>query len=901
MNSFRRWGAGSALLVVLVASSRVAALDEWGGAGRHSDDASLIVGSEFLGHVSYLASDELEGRGTGQAGIDRAAEYIADEFDRLGVEPAGDDNTYFQNLTLRIKQRVGLSTRLAIGTDGGEAQQRLREEADFVPLPATSQGNFEGEVVFAGYGIASRLNDYDDYDGLDVKDKVVLVLRRTPGFGEFGMTDAAFSSKSERAAERGASALMIVNQFGSDEGLYDLSSGRRGRPGQIPVIHISQALTDQMLSAAGMPDLETLQNLIESSRKPASQVLDGVSVKGRVSLRRAQTPARNIVGVIPGTGPQKDEYIVVGGHYDHLGIRNKGKPSFDSEKDISNGADDNASGTAGVMAMAKAFTQGPSPNRSILLMLFTAEELGLLGSRHFSQNPTVPLDQCVAMLNMDMIGRLNNDRLEVGGMRTGEGFEEMVKSLAAKYDLKISDGGGGRGPSDHTNFYTNDIPVLFYFTGIHKQYHRPEDDTHLVNPEGAVRVMRLVADCIDEIDARPVRPAFSTDRRRAAVARQDAGDDEDEPRVAARTPAVEAPPANDRVRLGVVPAPDAEGLVVGRVADGSAAARAGIKAQDRILRIGRQRIGSLEDARDALAGFRPGDSTTIRVVRDGERIRLEVQFGEAEKPVTVAKAPDGRMAESIAGLARQLMAVRSLTASDDSDRSPSAWVNRSDDSVTLLLVFGDVSAMGGPVDRGERVNSPEDGVSALVDFAATCDAGFSISTHLTEGVVMIRAHCKDISATTAGPARGRFDTAGENQAKKKKKEKADAKVAKNAKNGKKEAKKKPNPHADMPDDDAPIASMPPVRLGIMPSYGESEGPGYEISGVVEGGPAERAGMKDDDRILKIGRHPIKNIYNYMDALREYRPGDKVDVTVLRDGKKIKLKITCMDAKPREAA
>ncbi|MCZ6682339.1 MAG: M20/M25/M40 family metallo-hydrolase, partial [Planctomycetota bacterium] len=879
---------------------QVVAFDDWGGAGRHSEDGSLIVGSEFLEHVSYLASDELEGRGTGQVGIDKAAEYIAAEFDRLGVEPAGDDNTYFQDLTLRIKQRVGLSTRLAIGTEGRSPQRRLHAK-DFVPLPSTSQDSFEGEVAFAGFGITSRSNKYDDYDGLDVKDKVVLVLRRTPDFGDFDRGDAAFSSKSARAAERGAAALMIVNQIGNNDGLYDLSAGRRGRAGRIPVIHVTQALADQMLSAAEMPDLETLQNLINSSRKPASQELDGVSVKGRVSLRRAKTPARNIVGVIPGTGPQKDEYIVVGGHYDHLGIRNKGKSSFDSEKDISNGADDNASGTAGVLAMAKAFTQGSRPNRSILLMLYTAEELGLLGSRHYVRNPTVPLEKCVAMINMDMIGRLNKDRLDVGGMRTGEGFEAMVERLAAKYDLKISDGGGGRGPSDHTHFYRNDIPVLFFFTGIHKQYHKPDDDTHLINTEGAVRVMRLVADCIDEIDARPERPEFSTDRRRAAIVRQDVEDDKDAPRVAARGRAGDAPPAGDRVRLGIVPVQDDENLVVGRVVDGTPAARAGIKARDRIVRIGNKRIRSLKDAREALGGFKPGDSTAIRVMRDGERVRLKVQFGEAEKPAAVAKAPDGRIVESVAGLARQLLALRKLTASDDAGDAPSVWVARGDDSVILTFVFGGISAMHGPASRGERVSSPEDGVSAIADFAAGCDAGFSISTRLTDRVLVIRAQRKDGSSTASGRSQDRFDMAAADATKKKakrdkkKKKKADVKVAKKAK------KKKSNPRADLLDDDAPVSSMPPVRLEIMPSYGMSEGPGYEISGVIEGGAAARAGMKDDDRILKIGSHKIKDIHSYMDALRKYRPGDTVEVTVLRNGKKIKLKITCKGSKPREAA
>ncbi|MCA9283449.1 MAG: M20/M25/M40 family metallo-hydrolase, partial [Phycisphaerales bacterium] len=217
----------------------------------------------------------------------------------------------------------------------------------------------------------------------------------------------------------------------------------------LPIMHVTPAFANRMLAAGGLQDIKTLQDRIERTQAPASAPLEGVSARGRVEIEPVYSDVRNVVGMIPGTGPQKDEIIVLGAHYDHLGIRNKDKADFDPTKDISNGADDNASGTAMLMQFAKAYTQGDAPNRTLVLVAFTGEELGLLGSAHFAKEPTVDLDKCIAMLNFDMVGRLKDDMLEVGGMRTG-GFEAIIDDLAQPYGFDIRDGGGGRGPSDHT-------------------------------------------------------------------------------------------------------------------------------------------------------------------------------------------------------------------------------------------------------------------------------------------------------------------------------------------------------------------------------------------------------------------------------------------------------------------
>lgn len=729
--------------------------------GKHSQDDSLYSGSLYHEWIEYLASDALEGRGTGQAGIDKAAEYIVEAFERYGVRPAGDEGTYFQNFTVQMGRKIGEGSRLAIGTKGRRTREPVGLDEDFVPFPFSDSGPFKGDVVFVGYGIVSDDEDdaeYNDYADIDVTDKVVLMLRRGPEFADFGMRHQSFRAKARRALDRDAAGVLIVNRGGDEDELYSLKGGG-GRSNGLPMLHITRETADGMLSAAGMPALSELEARIEKTKHPVSAALDGVSVRGFVDITTIEKPARNIVGMIPGTGPQADEIIVLGGHYDHLGIRKKGAPDFDPEKHISNGADDNASGTAMVMTMARSYTEGARPNRSILLMAFSGEEKGLLGSHYFSEHPTVDLEKCVAMLNFDMVGRLKNDKLEIGGMRTGD-FEDMVRTVGDDYGLEVKDGGGGRGPSDHTNFYRKDIPVLFFFTGLHKQYHRPEDDTPLINVDGAMRIARMISDVIDDIDGRSERPPFSKDSRRAKIARQGVdekkkeGAKNDEPRAAERP----------GVRLGVLPEPDeGAGILIGRVMDQSSAERSGMKAGDRILWINKTRIDGIGDAVRALRRFNRGDKATVVVQRGKKKLDLAVRFGES-KPGAVARA-----------------------------------------------------------------------------------------------------------------------------------EPAKKKIQKN-----KKKKRDDNPHGNI-DEDSPVVSMPGVRLGIMPTYGVSEGEGYEISGVVDGGAAAKGGMRDNDRIYSIGKHKVTDVYSYMDSLRSYKPGDVIPVVVIRDGKKIELKITAAAPKVEEAA
>ncbi len=861
MLPFRRWPRAAALFFCLLVP-RIAAASDTLDVHRHSKDASLFSEATYKKNISYLASDELEGRGTGQEGIDKAAEFIEAWFKKCGVRPAGDKGTYFQNFTLQLRNRVASGTRLAIGVNGRTARKPAKLQEDYTPFPFSKSGSFRGPVIFAGYGIVNDELKYNDYDDLDVTDKVVLILRRAPKFENFSESDKSFRAKASRASARDAAALIVVNPDGDEDGdqLYgfDESAGAGfgfgGGSYGLPMVHIRRAVADRMLKAGGLPDVATLQQRIEKSKRPASAPLNGVTVRGRVKIEPVDSPVRNIVGLIPGEGPQSDEIIVLGAHYDHLGIRHKGEDNFNPTKDISNGADDNASGTSLVMSMADAYMRGERPNRSLLLLLFTGEERGLLGSQHFANHPTVDLKKCIAMLNFDMVGRLKDNKLEIGGMRTG-GFEDMIERLAKPYHLKIRDGGGGTGPSDHTSFYNKGIPVLFFFTGLHKQYHQPEDDTPLLNIEGATRIARFAADCIDEIDARSERPTFAKDTRSERIAYQDQDDDESpSPR-----------PGPGRVRLGIMPSPDDSdsGVLVAQVSEDSPAQRAGVRDGDRITGIGDQEIESINDLMTTLAQFRRGDQTKLEIDRNGKTMVLDVTFGRRNPSATPTEDDEARKA--LMAYAKKLM-----RANDDGDVNVHI---KTDDRSLQVDIIG--------LDR-ESLHRTADEILALLD---KNNAG------------------NNYNLTVSSPSQGQNQVSitlnvGASKRSAESSKKSDRKPAPQPKLSE---KPKGDPHADAKDDDSGRNTMPGVRLGIMPTYGEASDEGYEISGVVDGGPAAKAGMKDGDRIWSIGDARIKDVYSYMDALRRFKPGDNVKVVVLRNGKKVTLTIKTAAQKSREAA
>jgi Zn-dependent M28 family amino/carboxypeptidase len=583
--------------------------------------------------LAYLASDEMEGRGPGTAGLDRAADYIAQQFQTIGLRALPGQRDYFQPFEMTTATELGPQTALRV------ADRKFEPREEFVPLNMSAEGVFDAPVVFAGYGTKSPDHKYDDYAGVDAKGKVVLALRYEPHdengksrFAEQGWSEAAtFATKVRHAKEAGAVALLIVSpsDFAKDDRLIPFAGPRgQGETGALPVLHVKQAVAEEILRRGGAAELATLQNKIDEATKPASTGLDGVTVAGNVDIVQKQLTVKNVVGYLP--GKNADEYVVVGAHYDHLGrggmgsLRRRGTTT-QSTPQIHNGADDNASGTTALIAMAAEIASRGTPPRSIIFAAFTAEEEGLLGSRHFVEHPPVPLEDIAAMLNLDMVGRVRTVAehaassttkqtttaeattqdsaagvLYVGGMGTARNFDAIVKKADARSPLVIRDiGRGGIGPSDHMSFALKKIPVLFLFSGLHGDYHRPSDDPEKINYDGLAEVIDFAGDIVGQIAASP---------RQSYVQASDAS-----------PMRVGGTGQRSRVSLGVMPDYSSfgqgGGVKVSDVMPNSPAAAAGIKANDVIVRIDEKQIDTLYDLSDVLAKGKPGQKVKVHVVR----------------------------------------------------------------------------------------------------------------------------------------------------------------------------------------------------------------------------------------------------------------------------------------------
>jgi hypothetical protein len=565
----------------------------------------------YLSHIRLLAHDDLEGRGIGSDGIDLAAGYIAGQFAAAGLQPGGPDGTYFQKFTISRPAELLDTTTLQIEPAQraeGAIQAALRD--DFVPLGLSTTGSFSGEVTFVGYGITNPDQQYDDYSGIDVTGRVVLILRREPpGWDPAGgYTDhARFDRKVKLAAEKGAAAVMVVNQDPGEDGIDGLM---RFRPSEekygIPVLHLKRRLADELLAAGGLAGLTELQRRIDQDKQSVSAPLPGVRVSGTVAYESKDVVARNVIGVLPGMGPHAGQYVVIGAHYDHLGIR-RGR--------IYNGADDNASGTAGVIEVAWALAKAPYRDRSVICIAFTGEETGLHGSKHFASDPTVDKDSIVAMLNLDMIGRVNHDdeanKLAIQGLGTGSAFKEIVERHTREMGIPYLPEDGAAGGSDHSPFYRADVPSMFFFTGIHGDYHQPTDDTERINSEGAAQIVDLAGRIAVDIINAESAPVFARVDKPATIFRG-------------------APVWGGGVVMGIMPdmedESDAPGWRVAQVFPGSGADKAGMKAGDRITRINGHPINGFGDYREVTGDKKPGDIIEVTVLRGQQELILKVEL-----------------------------------------------------------------------------------------------------------------------------------------------------------------------------------------------------------------------------------------------------------------------------------
>jgi hypothetical protein len=565
-----------------------------------------ITVPELQAHLQYLTSDRLAGRGSGTEGNRMAAEYIAAEFKRYGLLPAGDNGTYFQEFHFTSGIVAGPGNRVS-ATAGGQAIS-FTQEKDVRPLSFTMDTTVTSQVVFAGYGITDTSLAYDDYEGIDVRGKIVVILRYTPDGKNTSskfFNQASLRTKAFNARERGAAAMILVTGPLDEETpslsplTYDRGMGTSG----IAAVSMTSTACDKMLRAAGK-DLRTMQSGINAAKKPASLLLDGVSMSIQTEIRKIQATSRNILALLkPGAANKVDETLVVGAHMDHLGMGGPGSGSLKPDTvAIHHGADDNASGTAGLLEMAQYLSSRASTlRRSVLFAAFSGEEIGLLGSDYYVKHPLVPLASTIGMINMDMIGRMKDSVLVVEGIGTSPGFDSLVRRSNTDPSIVLKLKQDGYGPSDHASFYSKDLPVLFFFTNLHDDYHRPSDTWEKINYADEQKVVALASRIAGELADADTRPAFTK------VAASSSGERRDV-----------------RVSLGVVPdyAEEVVGMKISGTRAGSAAEKAGLKGGDIIIKFGKKEIKNIYDFTAVLGEYKPGDEVVIVVKRGTEEVSL---------------------------------------------------------------------------------------------------------------------------------------------------------------------------------------------------------------------------------------------------------------------------------------
>ena len=587
------------------------------------------VEARFRSDVGFLAHDAREGRAPGSAGIEAAAGYIAGMFEGAGLTPAPGADGFFQ--TFSITGPAKLTKPGALAFQGPDKKIIEAEKNGLSPLAIGDSANLDAApIVFAGYGItakdAEKSLDYDDYAGVDVKKKVVLILRREPGQddphspfeGKGQSRYASLQHKMANASAHGVGGVLLVNDHHTTKGekakddLAALNYGGSSRMGFLPFAMISRAVADKLLAAAGKPTLETLEKDIDSDGKPRSFAIAGWSARVKFDLERQGTETRNVVGVLEGSGPLARETVVVGAHYDHLG---RGGGLFSGSlapfsKEIHNGADDNASGTAMMLEMARRLARRTDllPRR-VVFIAFSGEEKGLLGSQHYVEHPLFPLADTVMMFNFDMVGRLNaRSELTVYGTGTSPNLGALVDALGASAGLTIKKIGDGLGPSDQQSFYLKDVPVLFAFTGTHSDYHRPSDDTHLINFPGMARIADLGELLLLDVARRPRRPEFTR------VASKNHGD---------------PGRVNITAYLGSIPDynEDVKGVKLNGVREGSPAEKGGLKGGDVIVKFGDRAVTTIYDYTEALGKYKPDQTVEVVVKRGEAEVTLKVTLG----------------------------------------------------------------------------------------------------------------------------------------------------------------------------------------------------------------------------------------------------------------------------------
>jgi hypothetical protein len=631
MSSRRLFPAAAAGLLVALSATGVAAQ-------KPLDDPAL---ERMRKDIFFLASPECEGRGIDTKGINKAADYIVNNFKEAGLKPAGKDGSYFQPFTVIASAKLAKSPSLTLS--GPDGRRELKAGTDFNAMGFSSTAKASGGLVFVGYGITAPELKYDDYAGVDVEGKIAVIVRRIPRTGEKGdrrfdpsaasadvSPYAALQAKVDNAAAHKAAGVIFLNDtWYADprDSLLQFANHSVGtEPADFPVFHMRRDAFDSMIAGGPIKSVGDIETLIDKDLKPRSFEVKGWKAEAEVAVDRVEWKCKNIVGVLEGSGPLADETIVIGAHYDHVGYGNWGSlGGADARGKIHFGADDNGSGTTGLMELARRYgAMKDRKGRRLVFIAFSGEERGLLGSQHYCKQPIFPLGKTAAMINMDMIGRMTQvpgdwlgvwdkkDRLVVYGVGTGDCFKELVSTCGDKCDFKLSTLAAGTGPSDHDSFYRKKVPVLFCYTGTHGEYHRPTDVPEKINVAGIKKVADFVQGLADNLTTCETKPKYQVTR--------DGWSDPTE----AKQPGAARPMGP---KLGIRPGnyeSEDGGLLVDGVTPGGAAEKGGVKDGDVIVEIGGKPVKNIGGYMAAMSTQKAGKAVDVVVMRKGKKMTLKV-------------------------------------------------------------------------------------------------------------------------------------------------------------------------------------------------------------------------------------------------------------------------------------
>ncbi|MET0466138.1 MAG: M20/M25/M40 family metallo-hydrolase [Chitinophagaceae bacterium] len=532
-----------------------------GSAQKLKKTDKLII-SNLQTHISYLADDKLEGRRAGSAGEKLAMEYIAEQFKNIGLAPKGV-NGFFQPFEIQEGKQIKDGTMFSVNGVG------LAKEKDFFPFSFSALKAIEGSPAIA-------LQEAGEPWFIDLKE-ILSENQQNPHFD----LHEYIRNNSKKASDRGATAVIIYNTSSTDDKL-SFNTKDKSALTPVPVVYVRS----------------------EAAKKFFNDPTATLNIKLKVDIGEKSRTGHNVAGYLDNGAAST---VVLGAHFDHLGYGEDNNSMLRTgEKLIHNGADDNASGTAAMLELARMLKSSKDKSSNYLFLAFSGEELGLFGSKYYTENPTIDLKSINYMINMDMVGRLNDSTkmLTVGGYGTSPEWASVINPMDKKLPFGIKIDSSGSGPSDHTSFYRKDIPVLFFFTGQHKDYHRPSDDADRINYTGELYVINYIESIISKLNKQKTKLVFTKTRE------------------------TQVSTSSFKVTMGIMPdyTYPGEGVRADGVTEGRPAAKAGLKTGDVIIQLGSQKINSVETYMQALNSFNKGDKTKVKFKRGNQVIESEVVF-----------------------------------------------------------------------------------------------------------------------------------------------------------------------------------------------------------------------------------------------------------------------------------